>query len=216
MNEHGTTNVPRRRLRPVLCAALLIAAASGSAWGAPAGTVAGTSGPCGLHDGDAVQVGQTVLTAPACNVKLQMADQSVILLAPDSSVTVTRYDVGPFGRTVTLNLTQGLLRLTVPPVPATSDFAVLTASGTAAMRSPAADWFVSVDIGAAQVGVLAGTVALTATVTQRSVAIPAHWGTRLEPGLDPMLPRAWAQVEFDGFIRRTACCQSTPPPNPKP
>jgi len=216
VNGHGITSARRCRLRPVLGAALLLAAVAGSARAAPAGTIAGTSGPCGLHDGDAVQVGQAVLTASGCHLKLAMADQSVILLAPGSSVTVTRYDVGPFGRTVTLNLTQGLMRLTVPPVPATSAFTVLTTSGTAAMRSPDADWFVSVDIGATQVGVLAGTVALTAAVTQRSVAIPAHWGTRLEPGLDPMLPRAWAQVEFDGFIRRTACCQSTPPPNPKP
>jgi hypothetical protein len=80
------------------------------------------------------------------------------------------------------------------------------------MRSVAGDWFVSADASAAQVGVLAGSVALSGAGGSRSVVIPAHWGTRLELGLAPMLPRTWSQVDFDGFIRRTECCQS---PSPK-
>jgi len=51
--------------------------------------------------------------------------------------------------------------------------------------------------------VLAGTVDLTSIVTGQSVSIPAHWGTRLEAGLDPVLPRLWAQAEFDAVIHLT-------------
>jgi hypothetical protein len=40
-------------------------------------------------------------------------------------------------------------------------------------------------------------------LTGQSVSIPAHWGTSLEAGLDPVLPRVWAQREFSAVIRLT-------------
>lgn len=191
-----------------LVSALPVAARSGTM----AGTVAAVSGRCTVHGtplkpGDGVPSGDTVVVPPDGNLKLQMADQSVILIAAGSSVTLSRYEAGP-DRAVRLALAHGLLRLQVPAASGASSFEVTTETSTAAMRSGAADWFVAVQGGAAQLGVLSGTVVLTSSGTGRSVSVPARWGSRLEPGLSPTLPRAWAQVEFDAFIRRTACCQS--------
>ena len=197
-------------LRGSVASGMLLSVGAQSA--AVAGTVAALTGRCTAHGtplqpGDAVPAGDTVVVPPDGNLKLQMADQSLILMAPGSSMTLSRYDAGP-DRAVRLALAQGLVRLQVPAIPGASTFEVTTETSTAAMRSGAADWFVAVQSGAAQLGVLSGTVLLTSTGTGRSVSVPAHWGSRLEPGLSPTLPRAWAQVEFDGFIRRTACCQA--------
>jgi hypothetical protein len=97
----------------------------------------------------------------------------------------------------------GALRAQVTSVTGPSTFEVSTASGTASVGSASADWFIKAQVDSAQVAVLAGTVDLTSIVTGQSVSIPAHWGTRLEAGLDPVLPRLWAQAEFDVVIHLT-------------
>jgi len=168
-----------------------------------AGTVVGVSGSCtargrALKPGDAVQVGDAVDVPADGKLKLRMADGSMISIAPGSSMTVARYNLG---RDAKLSLAQGLLRAVVAPVGGSSTFEVSTAVGTASFRS--ADCYIDAEAGSAQVGVLAGIVDLTSAATGQSVAIPAHWGTRLEAGRDPVPPRVWAQVEFDAFSRRT-------------
>jgi hypothetical protein len=100
-------------------------------------------------------------------------------------------------------LIHGLLRAQLTSVTGQSTFEVSTEVGTASVASDSADWFISAQGKSAQVGVLAGTVDLTSTVTGQSVSIPAHWGTRLETGLDPVQPRLWAQKEFNAVIRLT-------------
>jgi hypothetical protein len=183
---------------------------------APAATLAGTvvavSGSCTDHgrvlkSGDAVQVSDTVNVPAGGHLQLRMADESVISIAPGSSMTVASYNVDAAGRHVRLSLTQGLLRALVTPVGGPSSFDVSTAVGTASVRSGSADWFVMAQADSAQVGVLAGTVDLRSAVTRQSVSIPSHWGTRSEAGLDPVLPRRWAQREFNAVIRLTACGQ---------
>jgi hypothetical protein len=69
--------------------------------------------------------------------------------------------------------------------------------------SASADWFIKGQPDSGQVGVLAGTIDLRSAVTGESVSIPAHWGTRLEKGLNPVLPRVWLQREFNAVIRLT-------------
>ena len=179
---------------------------------APAATLAGAvvavSGSCTaggrvLKRGDAVQVSDTVDVPVGGNLKLRMADESVISVAPGSSMTVASYNYGGSGRHVRLSLTQGLLRAHVTSVTGPSMFEVSTAVGTGSVGSDSADWFIKAQAGSAQVGALAGTVDLTSTVTGQSVSIPAHWGTRLESGLDPVLPRVWTQREFSAVIRLT-------------
>jgi hypothetical protein len=180
----------------------------------PAGTVIGVSGSCTDHShvlrpGDAVQIGDTV-DVP-CNLKLQMADGSVISIAAGSSMTVANYKIAGFGRHVQLSLAQGLLRAQVASFTGPSTFEVTTAVGTASVGSAAADWFIKAQPDSAQVGVLAGTVDLTSIVTGQSVSLPAHWGTRLETGRAPILPRVWPQVDFNALSRLTECCQSVQP-----
>ena len=180
------------------------------------GTVVAVSGSCTAHGralktGDAVQVSEAVDVPAGSHLKLRMADGSVISVGPDSLMTVIGYNVGGAGRQANLSLAQGVLRAVVAPVGGPSTFEVSTAVGIASVRSGSADWFIVAHAGSAQVGVLAGTVDLTSAATSSSVAIPAHWGTRLEGGLAPTLPRVWAQMEFDAVIRLTECCQSAQP-----
>jgi hypothetical protein len=174
----------------------------------PAGTVIGVSGSCTDHGhvlsrGDAVQIGHTLDVPADGNLTLQMADGSVISVAPGSSVTVASYSIGGSVRDVRLSLMQGMLRARVTSVAGPSTFEVSTAVGTASVSSNSADWFIKAKPDSAQVAVLAGTVDLTSTETGLSVSIPARWGTRLETGLDPVLPRVWAQGEFNAVIRLT-------------
>jgi len=189
---------------------------AGEAAAAPAGTVIAVSGSCTDHDrvlnrGETVQIGDTLDVPAGGNLKLQMADGSVISVASDSGVTVATYNIDGSGRDVKLLLRQGVLRAQLTPVTGPSKFEVSIPVGAASVHSDSADWFIKAEAGSAHVGVLPGTIDLTSTPTGQSVSIPAHWGTRLETGLDPVLPRVWAQWEFNAFIRLTECCRSIPP-----
>jgi hypothetical protein len=179
---------------------------------APAGTVVALTGSCSvyarvLERGDGIEVNDTVDVPADSNLKLQMADGTLISVAPESRLTVASYSVGETGRHTMLVLTQGLLRALVPPTAGPLTFDVSTPVGLASLRSAAADWFVRAEAGSAQVGVLTGAVDFASAATGESVSIPAHWGTRLEAGRSPMMPRMWAQMEFEAVIRLTACCQ---------
>lgn len=179
----------------------------------PAGTVLGMTGLCTSHDrvlkrGDAMRVSDTLEVSAGGNLKLQMADGSVISVAPGSSVVFATYNLEGASRHAKLSLARGLLRSLVTPVRGLSTFEVSTAGGTASMRSGSGDWFIEAGAGSVQVGVLAGTVNLTSAATGQSVSIPARWGTRMETGRDPMLPRVWGQMEFNAVIRLTECCRS--------
>ncbi|MBV8091788.1 MAG: FecR domain-containing protein [Acetobacteraceae bacterium] len=181
-----------------------------------AGTVVAVSGPCAvpgrpLKSGDALQVSDTVDVPAGCNLKLRMADGSVVLVSPGSSLTVAGYNVSGGARYARLSLRQGLLRILVTPVGGPSTFEVSTAVGTASVRSDSADWLIKAQAGSAQVGVLAGKVDFKSATTGRSVSIPKRWGTRLEAQLDPVLPRVWSYSEFTSSMDLTRCCQSSQP-----
>jgi hypothetical protein len=181
---------------------------AGAAAATPAGTVIGVSGSSTDHGGvlnrgDAVQVGDTLDVPAGSSLKLQMVDRSVISVAPGSSFTVASYSSYGFGREVRLSLARGVLRAQVASVRGSSRFEVSTAVGTASVGSESADWFVKAEPDSAQVGVLAGTIDLKSTATGESVSIPAHWGTRLQAGGAPVLPRVWSQMEFNAVIRVT-------------
>ncbi len=180
-----------------------------------AGMVLGMSGPSAaqnqaLRPGEPIEAGVAISVPLGSNLKLQMKDRSLIALAPGTTMTIARYDFDSGGRHVQLALAHGLMHLLVTRIAGPSTFQVSTQTGTASVRSNSADWLIAVQPNGVQAGVLSGMVVLTGT-TSRSVSIPAHWGTRLEPGLDPMLPRVWGQVEFDAFLRRTECCQPSQP-----
>jgi hypothetical protein len=197
-----------RKLVGVLFAILGVMLWASATPATPAGTVVVVSGSCTDHgrvlkSGDAVQISDTVEVPAGGNLKLQMADGSMISVAPGSSMTVANYNFSGSGRDVRLSLTQGLLRAQVSLVTGSSTFEVSTAVGIASVGSDSADWFIKAQAGSAQVGVLTGTVDLTSAVTGQSVTIPARWGTRLETGLDPVLPRVWTQKEFSGVIHLT-------------
>jgi ferric-dicitrate binding protein FerR (iron transport regulator) len=182
---------------PFAIFALMLWASAAAA--APAGTVVGVSGSCtdlgrALSRGAVVQIGDTLDVPAGGNLKVQMTDGSVISIASGSRITLTGS-----GRAAKLLVTQGLLHVTS----ATRPFEVSTAVGTATVASDSADWIVKAEAGAAQVGVLAGTVNLTSSVTGESVSIPARWGTRLEAGRAPVPPRVWSPMEFNAVIRLT-------------
>lgn len=196
-----------RKCVPALCTIALMLWA-GAAAAMPAGIVVAVSGSSTNHGrmlnrGDSVQVGDTLDVPAGGHVKLQMADGSMISVAPDSDVTVTSYSMDGSGCDVKLSLARGALRAQVTPVAGPSTFEVSTASGIALVDSASADWLIKAQPDSAQVGVLAGTIDLRSASTGESVSIPARWGTRLETGLDPVLPRVWAQTEFNTVIRLT-------------
>jgi hypothetical protein len=180
------------------------------------GTVAGMSGSVtdhgrALRPGEMVRIGDTIDVPADSRLKLRMADGSVISVAPGSSMQITNYNVGGAGRYVQLSLTQGLLRVLVAAARGPSTFDVRTAAGTASVRSRSADWFVRVQSGGVQVGVLDGTVDLSGAATRQLVSIPSHWGTRSEIGLKVMPPRRWGKSDFSPLIDLTECCQLAQP-----
>jgi hypothetical protein len=179
---------------------------------ASAGSVVGLVGQCvaergggsvPLKLGDSVAVADTIDVPADGKLKLRMDDGSVISLAAGTKMTLAAYQTDAAGKrqTAQLSLAQGLLRAVVAPVDHPSSFEVSTAVGTAAVRST--DWFIEAKPGAAQVGVLSGSVVLSSAATGRGVTIPARWGARLEAGRDPVDARVWAPQEFQAVITRT-------------
>jgi len=94
-----------------------------------------------------------------------------------------------------------VIRAVVAPVAHPASFEVKTAVGTAAVRST--DWFLLATPTTMQVGVLAGSVAMTSAATGNGETIPARWGARLEAGHDPVPPRVWSPDEFARVIAET-------------
>jgi hypothetical protein len=179
---------------------------------ASAGSVVGVAGQClverqgqstPLKLGDPVAVSDTVAVPSDGKLKLRMSDGSVISLASGTHMTIAAYQTNANGsrQSAQLTLAEGLLRAVVAPVDHPVSFEVSTAVGTAAVRST--DWFIQTQPNAMQVGVLTGEVSLSSTATGRSVAIPAHWGARLEAGRDPVMARVWTPEEFQAVISRT-------------
>lgn len=154
-----------------------------------------------LKMGDPVNVGDSIEVGQGAKLKLRMIDGSVIAAASGSHVTITAYDADASHRDAMLTLAQGLLRAVVSPAGSFSRFEVDTATGVAAVRST--DWFIEAKQGGTQVGVLTGVVTLKSSGTGHEVRIPARWGARVEPGLDPMPPRVWSESEFADVIART-------------
>jgi hypothetical protein len=196
------------RLMIALCLVGVIAppalAAAGEVLAAKGDCVAQTDGhrhPLKL--GDAVQVGDIVDVPEGARLKLRMSDGSVISAASGTRVTIERYAEPGGGRPrdAKLALASGLLRAVVASVGQSARFEVETATGVAAVRST--DWFIAVESGATQVGVLDGTVSLASAATRRAVSIPARWGARVEAGRDPVPSRVWSQAEFNDVIGRT-------------
>jgi hypothetical protein len=196
--------VTQRKLLGALFSIFGLMLWAGAAAATPAGTVIRVSGSCTdrgrvLNRGDTVQIGDTLDVPAGGSLKVRMADGSMISVASGTRITVANYDNTGSGRAAKLWLTQGLLRVTS----VTRPFGVSTAAGTASVGSDSADWFIKAEAGSAQVGVLAGIVDLTSTLTGVSVSIPGRWGTRLEAGRAPVPPRVWTQVEFNAVIRVT-------------
>ena len=158
---------------------------AGAAAAAPAGTVIAVSGSCTdhgrvLNHGDVVQVGDALDVPAGGNLKLRMADGSVISVASGSRMTVANYDSAGSGRAAKLLLVQGCWA-SLRSAPLRGVHCGRHRGG----RFASADWFIKAEAGSAQVGVLAGTVDLTSSLTRELVSIPAHWGTRLEAGRAP-------------------------------
>ena len=196
--------VIQRKLLGALFAIFGLMLGADAAAGTPAGTVIEVSGSYtdrgrALHPGDTVQIGDPLDVLAGGSLKVRMADGSLISVASGTSIIVANYDSVGSARAPKLLLTQGLVRVTS----VTRPFAVSTAVGTASAGSDSADWFIKVEAGSAQVGVLAGVVDLTSSPTGTSVSIPARWGTRLEAGRAPMPPRVWNQMEFNAVRRVT-------------
>ena len=192
---------------PSLALAILALAAM-PALAAPAGEVLAVKGESfvdsggkrsALKVGDPVQVGDTVDVPEGAKLKLRMVDGSVISAAPGTRVTIENYVAQP--RDAKLALASGLLRAVVAKAGEPARFEVDTATGVAAVRST--DWFIRVDPGATQVGVLDGKVSLSSATTHHAVVIPARWGARVEDGRDPVPARLWSKAEFDDVIGRT-------------
>src|SRR3954451_10279443 len=104
----------------------------------PAGTVVGVSGSCtdngrALSRGDAVQIGDRVDVPAGGNLRLQLADGSMVSVAPDSSMTIAAYSVDGSGRNVRLSLARGALRAQITSLMGPSTFEVSTPGGLASV-----------------------------------------------------------------------------------
>ncbi|MBV9828116.1 MAG: FecR domain-containing protein [Alphaproteobacteria bacterium] len=189
---------------------------------APAGTVVGMSGDCIVeHQGarnaatlaQGVEVGDTVEVPEGGKMKLRMADGSVVSVASGTRMSVTAYGVSDLGQRqdAQLNLQQGLLRVEVTPTAsAPARFEVDTAVGTAAVRST--DWFVEANGDDMQVNVLSGAVEMTSRTTHRAVMIPAHSGSQLRRGSDPVTPRPFHPAAVAALTGRTRVAERIVPP----
>lgn len=154
-----------------------------------------------LKMGDPIHVGDAIEVGPGAKLKLRMIDGSVIAAASGSHLTIDSYAADASHRDAKLSLAEGLLRAVVSPASASSSFEVNTATGVAAVRST--DWFIESNAKGTQVGVLTGVVDLASRATGRDVKIPARWGARVEPGMDPVPARVWSESEFENDIART-------------
>jgi hypothetical protein len=133
-----------RKLVGVPLAILGLMIWAGLAAATSAATVIAVSGSCTDHGrvlnrGETAQIGDTLDVPAGGNLKPQIADGSVISVAPDSTMTVASYSIDGSGRDVRLSLGRGALRAQVTSGTGPSTFAASTAVGTASVDSASAD-----------------------------------------------------------------------------
>ncbi len=156
-----------------------------------------------LSAGTAIDAGDTIGVAKGGRLKLRLADGSVLSLAEGTRLTVEAFAArGTDGRDARLGLSSGLVRAVVSRMAQPSRFEVGTATAVAAVRST--DWFIEARPEWTRVGVLIGRVGFTSNATHKTVEIPDRFGSRVEPGKDPVEPRIWSQPEFDEYVSATA------------
>ncbi len=155
-----------------------------------------------LTTGAAIALGDTIAVAKEGRLKLRMMDGTVLSLAENTRMTVETYAAkGSDSRDARINLSDGLVRAVVSRMAQPSRFEVGTATAVAAVRST--DWFIEAKPTMTRVGVLEGRVGFTSIATHKTVEIPDRFGSRVEPGKDPIEPRLWSQPEFDDYINAT-------------
>lgn len=162
----------------------------------------GAAGHRVLTTGTAIGLGDTIAVAKGGRLKLRMMDGTVLSLAENTRLTVETYSAkGNDSRDAHLGLPAGLVRAVVSRMTQPSRFEVGTATAVAAVRST--DWFIEAKPEMTRVGVLEGRVGFTSLTTHKTVEIPDRFGSRVEPGKDPIDPRLWSQKEFDEYIHDT-------------
>lgn len=209
--------------RLAVLAILTLAPAPAVLCGAPAGALAAAGDPAGrvaalvgmvvaTGQGEAearalapeapVFEGDRIETASGSRVRLVFADDSVVMLGENTTLTVDWFLYAPRTslRSALLLVPAGIFRVIVGALIPDSQFEVRTATAVASVRGT--DWMAEATADATAVVVLEGRVAVGNALGE--VTLGRREGTTVRAGEPPTPPSEWGQARIDAFERATA------------
>jgi hypothetical protein len=150
-----------------------------------------------LHEEDGI------MTAAESKAEILIADGSIIVVGPDSTVSVAQFAPreGGAGRAL-IELISGILRVTLSGRTPWESFEVRSATAVASVRST--DWIVDASRVKTGVFVVEGQVAVAGRQVEEHVVLDPGEGTDVLLGRAPTPPKAWGQPRIDGVLARTS------------
>ena len=196
-------------------AVLAIAFASDAAPAQPVAEVTRTRGYAAVERaseitpltiGDAVQIGETVVTGADGRLRLVFVDGSLITLGNSSRLMVTwfSHDGEQRRRLASLDLTSGIVRAEVADVGPDSGFDVRMPIAVASVRGT--DLVATMDPASAAVVTVAGEVWVTPRITGDAILMTDGWGIDVRaPDGDgePYVLQPWDDQRVQEMLERT-------------
>ncbi len=148
-------------------------------------------------------VGDRVITSAEGRLEIACTDGSTIIVAAQTTVTLSEYTTSAdgSGKTAVLDMVEGLVRVSLSRLGVWQRFEVTTPTAIAAVRST--EWIVEAAAGRSAVFVVHGRVEVVDRQLKGGVILDPGDGTDVRAGDAPTVAKRWGRKRVDDVLSRT-------------
>jgi hypothetical protein len=148
-------------------------------------------------------VGDRVITSAEGRLEIACTDGSTIIVAAQTTVTLSEYTTNAdgTGKTAVLDMVEGLVRVSLSRLGVWQRFEVTTPTAIAAARST--EWIVVAEPAHSAVFVVHGRVEVVDRQLLGGVILDPGDGTDVRAGAPPTVAKRWGQKRVDDVLSRT-------------
>ena len=148
-------------------------------------------------------VGDRVITSAEGRLEIACTDGSTIIVAAQTTVTLSEYTTNAdgSGKTAVLDMVEGLVRVSLSRLGVWQRYEVTTPTAIAAARST--EWIVEATPGHSAVFVVHGRVEVVDRHFKGGVILDPGDGTDVQAGAPPTVAKRWGKKRVDDVLSRT-------------
>ena len=148
-------------------------------------------------------VGDRVITSAEGRLEIACTDGSTIIVAAQTTVTLSEYTTNAdgSGKTAVLDMVEGLVRVSLSRLGVWQRYEVTTPTAIAAARST--EWIVEATPGHSAVFVVHGRVEVVDRQFKGGVILDPGDGTDVQAGAPPTVAKRWGKKRVDDVLSRT-------------